>query len=151
MLEVKDVSRAGGSLQLLELPEAILTTIAQHISLSAISCGDERARGHPMLAVATTTRDAVLRGLRRIRLDLPEEQQQPANHSYQPTARLLHRACCEAGHGLHMELRLGGQEHALPELLHPALDFGGWNNVCELEVRSNASLQLLVAIALIIA
>jgi hypothetical protein len=121
---------AWGGVHLLDLPESVLNAIAQRTL-------NRHAKGHPMLAVATAARDVVLRGLTKIKLDLPSKPQQPADVSYyQPTARLLHRACRQAPAGLHVGLTLREQVDALPALLQPGLDSGGWHNVSKLEVRT---------------
>jgi hypothetical protein len=50
----------AGTLPLLDLPESILSAIAKHVSA-------QHVRGHPMLAAARATRNAVLRSLSKIK------------------------------------------------------------------------------------
>jgi hypothetical protein len=118
-----------GGVHLLDLPESVLNAIAQHTS-------NRHAKCHPMLALATATRDVVLRNLKRIRLNLAKQQPQPASTSHHSLARLLNRACREAAPGLDVELNMKDQVDALPEVLQPGLDSGGWHNVSKLEVRT---------------
>jgi hypothetical protein len=101
---------------LLQLPEAVLTLIAEQLSGSKLS----------MLAASRAARDAVLRSLTKIELRL--EHQRSA-------ARLLNRACREASPGLEADLHLRDQNDALPTLLQPALEtVAGWTNVYKLWV-----------------
>jgi hypothetical protein len=118
---------------LVDLPDLVLSAIAKHGFDSSPQrwLWAARQTGHPMLAVARSLRDAVLASLAKIRLDLRPQR----DSCCQPEARLLHRACCQAAPGLQVELDLGNNQHALPQLLQPALDAGGWHNVHRLKVR----------------
>jgi hypothetical protein len=115
---------------LVDLPELVLSAVAKHGFDSSNTAQPvwwyQRRKGHPMLAVARSLRDAVLSNLTKIRLDL---QPQLLDSCCQPEARLLHRACCHAAPGLQVELDLGNNQHALLQLLQPALGVGGWQNV----------------------
>jgi hypothetical protein len=116
------------ALPLLQLPELQLTLIAKQISSSSKS-------GHPMLAVSRGSRDAVLRGLAKIKLTTHEAEQ-----NQEPSARLLHRACCEAPPGLGVELDLTPDTpyRLLATLFQPALGSpGGWRHVHKLKVSTN--------------
>jgi hypothetical protein len=117
--------RSDLPLPLLELPEPILSLVAKEALVPG-------RNGHPMLAVSRSARDAVLRTLSQISLDLKEPQ---AESEYRPLGRLLQRAGTEAAPGLSVVLNLchGG----LPFLLQPALNTtDGLRNVHTLEVRS---------------
>jgi hypothetical protein len=122
---------------LVDLPELVLSAIAKHgfgISETRL-WWSRRHKGHPMLAVSRSLRDTVLASLTKIRLDLQPE----LDSCCQPEGRLLHRACCQAAPGIHLELAVGNNQHALPQLLQPALDVGGWHNVHHLEVSCMAT------------
>jgi hypothetical protein len=84
-----------------------------------------------MLGIARGCRDAVLSSLKRVELELDEDS------SNQPLARLLHRVCSQAPPGLDLTLALAKQSDALPLLLQPGLQSGGWAHVTALKVREN--------------
>jgi hypothetical protein len=117
------------------LPESVLAVIAKFSSPGRWAY----PKGHPMVAVATSFRDAVFRSLSRLELDLRRSAEQktvrPAvRPNHRAVAQLLHRACCEAASGLKVELGLDTKHEALPILLQPALGSGGWRKVHKLEV-----------------
>jgi hypothetical protein len=104
------------------LPIEFLPVIASH-------CFSDR--GHRMLGVSRAFRDAVFSILKTVTLELVEE-----DPNMQPLARWLHRICCQASPGLRLALALGKQSDALPLLLQPGLQSGGWPNVTALTVRA---------------
>jgi hypothetical protein len=105
------------------LPTELLPLIASDHSLRT-------QYGHPMLGVSRGCRDVVLSGFKKAKLELKK------NTSLQPSARLLHRICCQAPQGLELELDLSWQDDALPSLVQPGLQIGGWPNVHALKVRA---------------
>jgi hypothetical protein len=123
---------------LLTLPDTVLTQISQH---SIKHEGGHLPHSHPLLSASRGCRDMVLSSIRSITLDPsrsdvvsmlgePPEACDPA-----PWARLLNRACCQAGPGLAVKLGLSNIHDSLPELLQPGVDCGGWSKVHSLQVR----------------
>jgi hypothetical protein len=120
-----DDRRQQRPLLLTDLPAPILSEIAKQTI---------PRRPYPLLKVNRALRDAVLSGLGKISL-VGLQGQQSAAFDYQPLARLLNRACSlVAPRSLDVQLTLGDHREALPALLQPALDTGGWKNVCKLQV-----------------
>jgi hypothetical protein len=119
------------------LPEAVVARVAQ---LS------KQSRCHPFLRVSRSCRDAALSSCTTIRL-CPSELGQQASEavSLAPSARLLHRACCQAAPGLKLRLYLQGHRDSLPYLLQPGLEYGGWRNVRKLVVGSELEKSKLYA------
>jgi hypothetical protein len=105
------------------LPIELLPVIARDRRLWSTYSND-----HPMLGVSRAFRDAVLSSLTGVTLELEEDS------SLLPLARLLHRICSQAPPGLDLTLDLPSQGHALPMLLQPGLQCGGWANVTALQV-----------------
>jgi hypothetical protein len=122
-----------GALPLLELPESALTLIARQVLVQG-------ADGYlSMLAVSRSARDAVLRAIDRITLDLRPDhfglRKTKSSPDYGSLGRLLQRACTEAAPGLSVVLKLE-DGHGLPTLLQPALNTSnGFSRVHTLEVR----------------
>jgi hypothetical protein len=110
------------------LPTELLPVIAKDCLL-----GDPGSNGHRMLGVCRACRQAVLSCLKNAKLGLDEDS------SIQPLARLLHRICSQASPGLGVELDLVEQHRALPLLIQPGLQCGGWSNVTALKVRAKSS------------
>jgi hypothetical protein len=104
------------------LPKELLPLIAKQC--------DWGTSGHPMLGVPRAFRDALLSSLAAVTLELEYHSNLPTA----PFARLLHRACSQAPPGLDVKLDLSERGHALPMLLQPGLQCGGWANVTALEV-----------------
>jgi hypothetical protein len=112
------------------LPDAVLAHIA-HLSKSTASYH----RGHALLRISMSCRDAVLSSLTAVKLRTTRVLP-PASEAFsrEACARLLHRACCQARPGLQLKLDLEGDPDSLPHLLQPGVDCGGWRNVHKLEV-----------------
>jgi hypothetical protein len=108
------------------LPEAVIAHIAYLSKLP------RRSRGHPLLRVSRSCRDAVLSSCATIRMYARCQSSTPA-----PDARLLHRACCQARPGLALWIHLMRFTGSLAELLQPGIECGGWRNVHKLEVGCN--------------
>jgi hypothetical protein len=110
------------------LPEAVVAHIA-HFSKSKPGY-----RGHPLLSVSRSCRDAALSSCATVALHTAPATQQASK----VCARFLHRACCQASPGLQLRLYLHGQSDtvndSLPQLLQPGLSSGGWRNVRKLVV-----------------
>jgi hypothetical protein len=124
--------RAKQSSTLADLPIELLTQLAKHAAPGS------EAQGHPLLGVARCGRDAVLRSLTRVSLDL-NSQGGKGNSSISSIAGLLDRACRAAPTGLNVELALGQHANDLPELLRPAFDSPGgggrgWQTVHKLRI-----------------
>jgi hypothetical protein len=107
---------------LLVLPESVLIHII-HLSKHSprVHTG---AWGHPLLAVS---RDAPLSSLAKFTLKVHPD-------AVHPSARLLHRACCQAPAGLHVALELPLFGNTLPIMLNSGIACHGWRRVRILEV-----------------
>jgi hypothetical protein len=114
--------QAAAPSSLLTLPDAVVAQIAQ--------CSKQQS-GHPFLRLSRGCRDAVLHSCSTIRLTVSSDSTVLA-----ATARLLHRACTSAAPGVCLRLDLTTQSHALPQLLQPGIEAGGWANVHKLEVSA---------------
>jgi hypothetical protein len=122
--------RAKQSSTLSDLPIELWSQLARH------SAPRSDAQGHPLLRVARCGRDAVLRSLARVSLDLNSQGEQ-ADSAIRSIAVLLDRACRAAPTGLNVELALGQHGNDLPDLLRPAVDSpegGAWQNVHTLRI-----------------
>jgi hypothetical protein len=111
------------------LPEPVVAQIAQ------LSKQPRWERGHPLLRVSRSCRDAVLSSLTAVKL-FTSPVSSPASKAFSPglCARLLHRACCQARPGLKLRLHLEKNCDSLPHLLQPGVECGGWRSVHKLEV-----------------
>jgi hypothetical protein len=112
------------------LPEPVVAHIAQ------LSKQPRWERGHPLMRVTRSCRDAVPSSLTAVKLFTSPVSQPAASEAFRPgpCARLLHRACCQARPGLQLRLHLEENSGSLPHLLQPGVECGGWRNVHKLEV-----------------
>jgi hypothetical protein len=97
---------------------------------------DQPSGSHPLLAANRSCRDMVLNSIHSITLD-PSCSELLEASDFEPWARLLDRACCQATPGLTVKLCLSNMRltYSLHELLQPGIDCGGWSKVHSLEVR----------------
>jgi hypothetical protein len=97
--------------------------------------------GHPLLLVSKGWRAAVFQSLRRVELlippDWPDWERAGRDSSVTTTAscvKTLKAVCSQAPPGLHVGLSLHSWSNALPTLLQPGIDAGGWSKVHSLTV-----------------